>query len=346
MQFIGRIGILVLCALAVTPLVGQDDTAGPTNEKAQKSYQEAMNNLKRHQWVAAFEGFKKADKQDGGHCHACQQEIIKSAMGLGEWKAAEAAALEMVEEAQGPKSSAIAHYEFGTVLMNEGSAKHKDELYARSHDEFSKALALAPNFPVAVYQDGVALAHMNQDDAAKALFERYVKMVSADDLLQQRARFFANHPAMAREKLAPLFSITTVDGQHISLEDLRGKVVLIDFWATWCGPCREAVPHMKRIAKKFQGEPLVIVSVSIDSDEKKMKDFIAKNEMSWLNCWDGSPDGPMAKMFSVHAIPHTFTIDVDGVLQDEQVGDAAIEGKLKKQLARAREMQEADKAAR
>ena len=90
----------------------------------------------------------------------------------------------------------------------------------------------------------------------------------------------------------------------------------------------------------------MIISVSLDSDESKWKDFIKKNRMSWLNCRDGSFDGPMATMFNVHAIPHTFTIDVDGVLQDEHVGDAAIEGKLKKQLARAREMPEADKAGR
>jgi hypothetical protein len=103
---------------------------------------------------------------------------------------------------------------------------------------------------------------------------------------------------------------------------------------------------MLRIAKKFQGEPLVMLSVSLDTDEKKWKDFIAKNGMTWLNCRDGSFDGPMAKLFAVHEIPHTFTIDTDGVLQDEHVGDAAIEGKLKKQLARARELQETDKAAR
>jgi thiol-disulfide isomerase/thioredoxin len=145
--------------------------------------------------------------------------------------------------------------------------------------------------------------------------------------------------------MAPLFNVITVDGQHVSLEDLKGKVVLIDFWATWCGPCREALPHMQQIAKKFQGQPLVIVSVSLDQNEKKWKDFISKNGMTWLNYRDGSFNGPMAKLFAVHEIPHTFTIDADGVLQDEHVGDAAIEGKLKKQLARARELQEANTAA-
>ena len=131
-----------------------------------------------------------------------------------------------------------------------------------------------------------------------------------------------------------------------AFESFTKKVVLLDFWATWCGPCREALPHMQAIARKFQGQPLVILSVSLDSDEKKWKEFVAKNGMTWMNCRDGKFDGPMAKLFDVHAIPHTFTIDAYGVLQDEHIGDASTEGKLRKQIARAQEMHAADHAAR
>jgi hypothetical protein len=87
------------------------------------------------------------------------------------------------------------------------------------------------------------------------------------------------------------------------------------------------------------GEPLLILSVSLDSEEQKWKEFIVKNEMTWPQYRDGSFSGPIARMFSVNAIPHTFTIDADGVLQDEHIGDASIEGKLKKLLSRARELQ-------
>jgi hypothetical protein len=71
----------------------------------------------------------------------------------------------------------------------------------------------------------------------------------------------------------------------------------------------------------------VILSVSLDSEEQKWREFIGKNEMSWPQYRDGGFTGPIAKMFNVTAIPHTFTIDVDGVLQEEHVGDASIEGK-------------------
>jgi len=139
--------------------------------------------------------------------------------------------------------------------------------------------------------------------------------------------------------MAPPFAIVTTDGQRVSMDDLAGKVVLLDFWATWCGPCREALPHMREIAKKFQGQPLVVLSISLDTDEQKWKDFIAKNEMTWLQYRDDGFSGPISKDFGVNAIPHTFTIDADGVLQDEHIGDASIEGKLKKLVNRARELQ-------
>jgi hypothetical protein len=84
--------------------------------------------------------------------------------------------------------------------------------------------------------------------------------------------------------------------------------------------------------------------VSLDSDEQKWKDFIEKNGMTWMHYRDGGFTGPLSRMFAVNAIPHTFTIDADGVLQDEQIGDASIEGKLKKLVSRAKEVQAAEKS--
>ncbi len=180
---------------------------------------------------------------------------------------------------------------------------------------------------------------MKQDDAAKAQFERFVKMKPEDNVDRQRALRLISRPELARARMAPPFAITTMDGQNISLDNLNGRVVLIDFWATWCQPCREAMPHVRDIARKFQGQPLVVLSVSLDSDQKKWKDFVEKNGMTWPQYYDGGFSGPVAQLFGVHAIPNTFTIDSDGVLQDEHIGDASIEGKLKKLVERIRDMQ-------
>jgi thiol-disulfide isomerase/thioredoxin len=339
--------LLALCFFMFTPPAPAQETMdGPKNEKAQKSYKQALQHLKERKEEWALDDFKKADKQDDGHCLACQKEMIKYGVKYGEWKVAELGAMEILNEAQGDKESAIAHYQYAQVLRTEASQKHKEELFARAHDEATSALATHLNFPDAVFLDGKALANLHQDDAAKAQFEQLLKMRPADHPDHRRALRYISQPGLARARMAPPFTVTTIDGERISTDNLQGKVVLLDLWATWCGPCREALPHIKQVAKKFQGEPLVILSISLDSDEHKWKEFITKNEMTWPQYLDGGIAGPVAKMFSVRAIPHTFTIDSDGVLQDEHIGDASIEGKLKKLIARARELQPTENPAK
>ncbi len=335
-----NLGIVFLLSFAVIPLWGQEIAPGPSDPKAQKLYKEGMEDVKKGMYNFAVGSFKKADKLEAGRCFDCQQQIIKCGIQTQDWKAVEAAANEEVGEAGDTKSVANAHYAYGLALMSEGINKKKPEIYERAHEEMSKAIAADPNFPQAVFNDGLSLARANHDDLAKAQFEHFIRMVPPSEPYSKRAQRFIQEPDLARGKMAPAFVATLIDGQRVSLDDLAGKVVLIDFWATWCGPCREALPHMKEIAAKFQGQPLVILSISLDNDEKAWKTFVAKNRMTWLQCNDGGFEGRLSKMFGVEAIPHTFTIDADGMLQNEAVGDSALEGKLKKLIARAVAAQE------
>lgn len=332
-------GILLVITCCISSLYGQQPADGPANERAQKTFQEALQLQKKHQVQWALDSFKKADKQDGGHCLACQRNMVAYGIELQDWKTAETASDEMIAEAQGDKALALAHFHFGGVLLAEAIERKKDELFTRAHEEMTKALAAFPNFPGAMFADGQALAYLKQDDAAKARFEQFAKLRPEDDPDRRRALRYIDQPELARARMAPAFAVTTTDGQRLSLDDLKGKVVLLDFWATWCEPCREALPHMRDLAKKFQGQPLLLLSVSLDDDEQKWKDFVAKNEMSWPQYRDGGFTGPIARLFDVKAIPHTFTIDADGILRDEHVGDAAIEGKIKKLITRARDIE-------
>jgi thiol-disulfide isomerase/thioredoxin len=266
------VSTLLLCASL--PQLAQEATGGPTNEKAQKTYRNALKSVGERKLYAALDDFAKADKQDGGHCLACQTKMIIYGEDLQHWNVAETAAGEMVAEAQGPENAARAHYQFGMVLTREAGARNKNDLYARAHDEFSKALAGAPNFPSAMFADGFVLAQLKQDEPAKALFEKFVASKSVDDLRRKRSLRYIGNMELARARMAPPFAFTTSDGQRVSMDELQGKVVLIDFWATWCGPCREALPRVKKIAKNFAGQPLVVLSVSVDTDEDKWKEFV------------------------------------------------------------------------
>ena len=330
--------VMLVCVLASgTSWAQQAAPKGPTDAKAQKTFADANSWLKSRNEIAALDAFKKADKQDSGHCEACQEKMLDLGMKFSDYKTADTATQEMIAEATDARSTALAHETRGNLLMREGKVKNKADFYVEADKEYKIALAAFANFPTAVFDDAMALACMNQDDAAKAGFKQYISMEKSNTLNLARAERYLERPELARARMAPPFALTTLDGKHVSLDELQGKVVLIDFWATWCGPCREALPHIREIAQKFQSQPLVVLSVSLDKDDTKWKDFVSKNGMTWLQYRDDS--GDIAHMFAVNMIPHTFTIDADGVLQDEHIGDASIEGKLKKLCSRAHELQ-------
>jgi thiol-disulfide isomerase/thioredoxin len=200
------------------------------------------------------------------------------------------------------------------------------------------AIADDPANVTALYVDGQVLARMGQVDAARQQFEHCLACESPTDSSYLRTKHFAENPALSYAKRAPAFTVTALDGTKFTLDEMGGRVVLIDFWATWCGPCNEELPHMKKIAKEFAGQPLVIISVSWDSDDAKWKAFIAKNEMTWVQYRDANHE--LSKKFGIDAIPHYFTIDSDGVLTSEMLGEGSdVEGKLKKLVAKAKAAQ-------
>ena len=122
-------------------------------------------------------------------------------------------------------------------------------------------------------------------------------------------------------KMAPAFEVTALDGAKFNLDAMGGTVVLIDFWATWCGPCNEELPELKKIAKEFAGQPFVMISVSADKDEAVWREFVEKHGMTWVQYRD--VDHKLEDEFGVTAIPHYFTIDSDGVLTSERMGEGS-----------------------
>ena len=117
---------------------------------------------------------------------------------------------------------------------------------------------------------------------------------------------------------APDFTVTPVSGgAPVSLKSLRGKPVLIDFWATWCPPCRESLPHTEDIYKKFGDSGLQVMTVS-DENAKTIKDFVAKNKYTFPTYNDSSD--ATEKAYGVDGIPCVAIIDKDGKLQAFMVG--------------------------
>ncbi|MFL5328310.1 MAG: TlpA family protein disulfide reductase [Gemmataceae bacterium] len=134
---------------------------------------------------------------------------------------------------------------------------------------------------------------------------------------------------------APDFSATTLDGQTVSLASLRGKVVVIDFWATWCGPCRRALPELREFVSHFEGKPVVLIGISADHNETALHDFLAVNPLPWPIVFDGD-GGPIATRYNVNAYPTVFVIDQNGMIRNRDLHGAKLIEVTEKLLAKAK----------
>jgi thiol-disulfide isomerase/thioredoxin len=124
-----------------------------------------------------------------------------------------------------------------------------------------------------------------------------------------------NHPrrpqrdALIVGKSAPDVGLTSLDGKTTSLKSFQGRAVLLDFWATWCGPCVESLPSVVRLYSEAAKYGLILLSIDEDDDAKKAADFLSRNKESWANFHD---DGEIVRLFPNEGIPHFVLIDAAG----------------------------------
>ena len=138
---------------------------------------------------------------------------------------------------------------------------------------------------------------------------------------------------------APSFSAPTLQGRSLSLESFRGKVVFLDFWASWCAPCATSLPLLDALRNEFGPDDFQVLAVNVDRDPDKATDFLTKRPVGYPSVSD--PEGELPVRFGVQTMPTSFLIDREGVIRYVQRGfrkgdEDALRARIRELVARGR----------
>ena len=301
---------LVPFAGIVAALTAAGALGAPEPRSANEALYQAFQLLNAGLASEAREAFDRANALAGGKCFTCLEGAAAAELRRGNTKAAVAASRRAIGVAGKGEETARGENQLGLALAADAGDDRKrlteaEAAYRRALDASGGKLNAA-SYNLA----GVLLRQGRKEEGLAELTGFLSREPSGGRAAQ--ARTLARSPHRAGEVLAPDFSLDTLSGGKVTLAGLAGKVVLLDFWATWCGPCRLALPELQDLKKQMVREPFEIVSASADRDLATLRDFVAKNAMTWPQFWDSR--GELARDFSVPAYPSYYLIDHDGVI--------------------------------
>jgi len=316
-------GVGVLTAMATgfaTPGAGlRAASQSGTDARVAALLQQGEQALRTGAFDRALDAFKQANQLRDQPSAAALYGMARAYHGQADYKKAAEVCVDALKYA-GPDGNlqAAIHNQRGLSLL--ASAGKNIEKYKAAEDEFRAAVADRNGPPVGWYNLGVLLLKSNRDDEGKEALETYLARVRGYTPESDLARGMIENPRRAREPLAPAFTMTTDAGETISLDDLSGKTVLLDFWGTWCGPCRAATPMLVSLNKRHAQQPFVLVSISSDSprDRQVWQKYIEVNKMFWPNSLDA--DRRIHGLFAVHVFPTYIVVDADGMMRDRIEG--------------------------
>jgi len=137
---------------------------------------------------------------------------------------------------------------------------------------------------------------------------------------------------LAVGKPAPEIESEDLDGKKTKLSELRGRVVVLDIWATWCPPCRAMIPHERELVQRLKDKPFTLVSISFDDTKEEVKEYMEKEKMPWTH-WFNGRNGPIGKAWNIKAFPTIYVLDAKGVIRFKGVRGEAMDKAVETLLA-------------
>ena len=211
----------------------------------------------------------------------------------------------------------------------EEASRALDALQKQRRDEIFDLLPLYTNsMPFAV----IISSYFGVDnvDEAEKVWEQFDPSIRHCYALRRLEDLIQRGKSCAVGHEAPDFELATPTGEKIKLSSLRGKYVLVDFWASWCGPCRKEIPNIKKVYSEFKDKGLEVIGVSIDNSDKAWKKALEEEKLDYLQL--GDPKNITSKLYNFNGIPFIILISPEGIILDKGLRGETIREKIAEYL--------------
>jgi thiol-disulfide isomerase/thioredoxin len=217
--------------------------------------------------------------------------------------------------------------QFDTLL-----AEHKGE----KTDAVAQILYMKATLYLEVFENtdkGIALIKQLKSEYPDTKFAKHADEMLA--MIDKQAASKKIQDALAVGSKFPDFNEKDLAGNPLSIAGHKGKVVMVDFWATWCGPCRAELPNVIATYQKHHADGFDIIGVSLDEDRDKLDSFLKKQDMPWPQFFDGKGwSNKLAVKYGIEAIPSDFLIDGNGVIIGKNLRGEELEAAVAKAVAK------------
>jgi tetratricopeptide (TPR) repeat protein len=342
--FVGRHGIRRLFCLVTYPLVLVAVSLAQSSPDYGEAFQEAMSKgrfaLAQRNFPDAIKQFKKAVKASNEADWNAYLGLTTAYFRMGDLKEVKSVAHKLVELASDDQHRAEAHAVLGLAFYAD---RKKKENLTLAEAEFRTAQQSDPSFPDPYFNIGKILLEQGKDEEGIEWLRKFLELAPKGSANEESRRLIAK-PELARADRAPNFVGASQDGQPIELAAFRGRIVLLDFWATWCKPCEEAIPDIERLAHTFPEDQLVILSISVDDVESDWRKYVIRRKMNWPQCRDQQYriyESMRLRPAGQYSVPAYVLLNPDGVVLGRFINDisiADIKKKIEAELQKALEV--------
>ncbi len=282
----------------------------------------------RNDYSDAVAHFSRANQLRQDKCSECYVWLARIEMARGKLEQA-------LTETEKAIATATTGPERGSAQLYRGIIQGRRGNLTQAEIAFKAASAANPKCLECRFNLGFVLLKESKDAEGVEVLKSVAPEFSGTPRGREIQRFITD-PSRVRKNYAPEFSARLRSGEEINLDALKGKVVLLDFWGTWCAACRVSLPLLKQLAAKADPAKVAVISIDEGDPKQKWEQFVQDNDMTWFQVYDDNLS--LYRVFGVDAFPRYFILSKDGIILEQfkgwnQNGTATISDAIARALA-------------